>query len=306
MVNSRSRSIAVVGALSLVLVVLGAPAASAHGSGGQPIPDAKHYLAKIENFAPAVPGLTATVDPRGEWIEVTNASGNTLTIFGYAHEPYLQIGPRGVQQNDRSVSVRLNQSLFGDLSQIQLTQLPPAWRATATTNHVRWHDHRIHWMSPQRPPGVQAHPDRAQLIGHWTVHMQLDSQPVDINGALNWLPVKQSSFLSVGLIIDIAVSVAFLAGLVAFALYRRGRNKTTDHHPQLDPLLDSPDPLDRLKLDQLARRRQTATPQQRPDSDADDVIQITSSTGPEPRLRGDGLMGDGVDRDAASRDQGER
>jgi hypothetical protein len=304
--NSRARSVALVGALSLVLVVLSTPAASAHGSGGQPIPDAKHYLAKIENFAPAVAGLTAAVDPRGEWIEVTNASGKTLTILGYAHEPYLQIGPRGVQQNDLSVSVRLNQSLFGDLSQVQLTQMPPAWRATATTNHVRWHDHRIHWMSPQRPPGVQAHPDRAQLIGRWTVHMQLDNQPVDIDGTLSWLPVKQSSFLSVGLIIDIAVSVVFLAGLVAFALYRRSRNKAADTDPHLDPLLDGPDLLDRMKLDLLTRRRQMATPQQRPDSEADDVIQVTNGAGPEPRGHGDGLIRDGVDGDAAPRDQGER
>ena len=304
--NSRARSVALAGALSLVLVVLNTPSASAHGSGGQPIPDAKHYLTKIENFAPAAAGLTAAVDPRGEWIEVTNASGKTLTIFGYAHEPYLQVGPRGIQQNDRSVSVRLNQSLFGDLSQIQLTQMPAAWRATATTNHVRWHDHRIHWMSPQRPPGVQAHPDRPQLIGHWTVHMQLDNQPVDMNGTLNWLPVKQSSFLSAGLIIDIAVSVVFLAGLVAFALYRRSRNKTADTHPHLDPLLDGPDPLDRLKLELLARRRQMATPPQRPASDSDDVIQITNAAGPEPRARRDGLIGDGVDGDGASHDQGER
>ena len=100
--------------------------------------------------------------------------------------------------------------------------------------------------------------------------------------------------------------MVFLAGLVAFALYRRGRNKTADHHPQLDPLLDSPNPLDRVKLDLLARRRQMA-PQQRPDSTPDDdVIQITRSTVPEPRGRGDGLIRDGVDGDAASHDQGER
>jgi hypothetical protein len=257
--HSRARSVAAATGLGVVLLAAGAPAAGAHGSGGQPIPDAKHYLARIEGFTPAVAGVTATVDPRGEWIDVTNVTGKTLTIFGYAHEPYLQIGPQGVQQNDLAVSVQLNQSLFGDLSQLGFnSQLPPVWRTTAATNHVRWHDHRIHWMSPQRPPRVAAHPGRAQLIGQWTVHLQLSDQRVNINGTLSWLPVKQSPFLSIGLILDIALSVAVAVGVGGYVLYRRHRNQAPEPDPPvptIDPLLDLTDPGDDPDLASLARRR---------------------------------------------------
>ena len=226
-------------ALTVAALAATAPAAGAHGATGQPIPDAKHYLAQIERLVPAVPGVTAKVDPRGEWIEVTNTTSKTLTILGYAHEPYLQITSVGVQQNDLSVSAQLNQSLFGDLSQLGLdSQLPAAWRTTATTNHVRWHDHRIHWMSPQRPPAVQAHPDRAQLIGHWTVHMSLAGRPVDLTGTLSWLPVKPATnWLGTWMLaVDSAV---FAAAVGAGAWFlRRARKRAPTPSPD-GPATDS-------------------------------------------------------------------
>ena len=154
-----------------------------------------------------------------------------LTIFGYAHEPYLRITPAGLGENVRSVSAQLNQSLFGDLSQIQLAQAPAVWQTRSASNTARWHDHRIHWMSAQRPPDVQAHPGRQQLIGHWTVHLQLDTQPIDLNGTLSWLPIKQTSLLAKLTIgIDIALLAAVIAGLVFWQLRRsrRARNRTHD------------------------------------------------------------------------------
>jgi hypothetical protein len=171
-------------ALAAAALAVTARSASAHGS-GQSIPDTKHYLTQIDGVTPTVAGLTAKVDPRGEWVEVTNATGSDLTILGYAHEAYLQITPAVLAENVRSVSAQLNQSLFGDLSQIQLAQAPAVWQTRSTSNTARWHDHRIHWMNAQRLPDVQAHPDRQQLIGHWTVHMQLDTQPIDLNGTLS-------------------------------------------------------------------------------------------------------------------------
>ena len=217
-------------ALVTVTVVVTAPSATAHG-GGQSIPDAKHYLTQIDGITPTVVGLTAKVDPRGEWVEVTNATGKDLTIFGYAHEPYLRITPAGLSENVRSVSAPLNQSLFGDLSQIQLAQAPAVWQTRSTSNTARWHDHRIHWMNAQRPPDVQAHPGRQQLIGHWTVHMQLDTQPIDLTGTLGWLPIKQTSLLAKLTIgIDIALLAAAIGGLTFWQLRhsRRARNRTHD------------------------------------------------------------------------------
>jgi hypothetical protein len=244
-----------------VLLALGAPAAGAHPLGGNS--DASHYLTRIDAGSPAMPGLTATVSPRGEWIEVTNTTGRTLLVLGYAHEPYLRISPAGVAQNGISPTVVLNQNLFADISQALLTApQQPQWQSVSTANHVRWHDHRIHWMGATRPPGVQAHPGKGQLIGRWTVHMTLDDQPVDITGTLNWLPKK--SGISASVLFLVGDTVLLGAAVGGFALYRRRqRNRPVDDQPQPtpvpDPRLDAASPLDSLDLSLLAARQKDAS-----------------------------------------------
>ena len=235
----RARSAAAGIGLGVALLAVGAPAAGAHPLGGNNS-DAAHYLTRIDAINPPVSGLTATVSPRGEWIEVTNTTGRTLIVLGYAHEPYLRISPAGVAQNNVSPTVVLNQNLFADISQALLSAPQTAqWKAVSTANHVRWHDHRIHWMGAVRPPGVQAHPGTGQLIGRWTVHMALDGQPVDISGTLSWLPKKsgldQSLLFLVG---DALVLGAAVAGLALYARWRRRRPAAGD------PNLPAPDALD--------------------------------------------------------------
>jgi len=232
MTNSTARSITVAIGLGVALLALGAPAAGAHPLGGNNS-DAAHYLTRIDAVNPPVPGLTATVSPRGEWIEVTNTTGRTLIVLGYAHEPYLRISPAGVAQNNVSPTVVLNQNLFADISQALLSApQTPQWQSVSTANHVRWHDHRIHWMGAIRPPGVQAHPGTGQLIGHWTVRMTLDGQPVDITGTLSWLPKKNGLDKSLLFLIgDALVLGAVVAGLALYARRRRRRPDAGDRTP---------------------------------------------------------------------------
>jgi len=210
-------------AIAAVSLAAAAPAA-AHGANGQPIPDAAHYLSQITAISPAVPGLTAGVDPRGEWIEVTNATGRTLTVLGYAREPYLRVDASGVSQNAYSPTLTLNQSLFGDLSQLGDSTLPPSWEHIASGSVVRWHDHRIHWMGADRPPAVKQSPGQAHLVGDWTVHLMLAGTPVDVRGTLNWLPIKShtSRFLLYFLVVDSA-AFAVVVAIVTWLMWRRRR-----------------------------------------------------------------------------------
>jgi hypothetical protein len=59
--------------------------------------DARHYETRLSGVHPAVPGVTAQVDPRGGWIEVGNATARRSVILGYAREPFLRIDAAGVQ-----------------------------------------------------------------------------------------------------------------------------------------------------------------------------------------------------------------
>jgi hypothetical protein len=223
--------------LTVAMLALGTPGAWAHGSNGNPIPDSAHYLSQITAINPPTPGLSASIDPRGEWIEVANTNGQTLTILGYAHEPYLQITPAGVAENLSSPTRQLNQSLFADLSQLGASSPALVWQQTSTANHVRWHDHRIHWMSAERPPAVKAQPRVGHLIGPWTIHMTLADQPVDLAGSLSWLPIKRSTnWFLIWFFIGDVLALAGAAGIGAWFL-RRNRKRGSGP----DPAAPNPD-----------------------------------------------------------------
>jgi hypothetical protein len=225
--TTRWRRIAAAALVPAALCV-GMQPAGAHGGSGQAIPDAAHYLAQITAISPATPGLTASINPRGDWIEVANTTTKTLTILGYAKEPYLQIGPGGVSENSYSPTLQLNQSLFGDLSQLGGPQLPPDWRQVGTSHQTRWHDHRIHWMAATRPPAVAANPYVGRLIGRWTVHMLLDTTPVNLTGTLSWLALSHHPVLSVTwMVVDTGALLALIAAVIVLARRRR-RPTTTD------------------------------------------------------------------------------
>ncbi|CAN5499668.1 hypothetical protein BH10ACT8_BH10ACT8_15860 [soil metagenome] len=195
----RTKQAARAAALSLaVMFALAgfAPAADAHSLLGPPIPEAAHYLTEVSGVSPALPGVTATVDPHGDWIQISNTSAQTLTILGYGREPYLRIDSQGVQQNVNSPSVYLNQSLFTDLSQSTEENLPPKWEAVTAGRGARWHDHRIHWMGAGRAPNVAAHPGVRQVVGQWTVRLLLGNTPVIVSGTLSWLPLSSRRGLS--------------------------------------------------------------------------------------------------------------
>lgn len=164
-----------------------------------------------------------TVDPRGEWIQVSNETPKTLIVLGYVREPYLRIDGSGVAQNSFSPTLQLNQSLFGDLSQLDDSSLPASWTHTSDTHEVRWHDHRIHWMTADRPPVVKKNPSQPHLIGTWNVHMTLGEQPVTVQGTLSWLPVKPrvSRFMTYFVAADVIVFVLAVAGIALFISGRR-------------------------------------------------------------------------------------
>jgi hypothetical protein len=222
---------AVSGALAFAV---GAPGAAAHGANGKPMPDAAHYLSAITAMTPPTPGLTARIDPRGEWLEVTNATTQPLTILGYAREPYLQIDADGVAENSSSPTLVLNQSLFGDVTQLGAATVPPSWHHLNSARQVRWHDHRIHWMGATRPPAVQADPAVGHLIGSWSVHMALAGSPVDIDGTLSWLPVKKhhSGWMIVFLIADSTLLACAVGGWFLLNRRRAARRGTAHGVPE--------------------------------------------------------------------------
>ena len=117
----------------------------------------------------------------------------TVEVPGYDDEPYLRFDPDGtVAVNQRSPARWLNDGRYGaadvDVPADADADAPPAWEVVASGGEYSWHDHRIHFMSPSLPPGVDPAADAAQPVLDWRIPMSVDGQDVEVVGELVWHP----------------------------------------------------------------------------------------------------------------------
>ncbi|HWH10824.1 MAG TPA: hypothetical protein VG165_06820 [Solirubrobacteraceae bacterium] len=219
--------------VAAALLALGlAPAAVASApnpatESGNPINDQGsnyNYRSNITSVAPSVPGLSLQVLEFADRMLLINHSGKTVTIYGYDGEPYARVLGNGtVEQNLRSTAVYLNTNFYADVtppaSASTNPATPPEWQVVDKTGQFEWHDHRIHWMSPQTPPQVK---DKAKLtkIFDWAVPISVGSQKGVVDGELFWTP--ENSKAPVGAIIALVVLLLGSIGLV-FTVRRRRR-----------------------------------------------------------------------------------
>jgi hypothetical protein len=162
---------------------------------------------------PALPGVRWTVHTGGLLLEVANEGGGVLVVAGYDGEPYLRIGPDGVDRNRRSPATYLNDDRIGRrVSARTDVAMPrdvdptaaPEWIRISDVPEVRWHDHRVHWMSPAPPRFVEAGPVaralmRVNLVGvigragedggdfqDWSIPLTYGGAPATLEGVMAW------------------------------------------------------------------------------------------------------------------------
>jgi hypothetical protein len=155
---------------------------------------------------PGLPGVAWTVHTGGLVIEVENHGAGVLVVEGYEGEPFLRIGPDGVERNRNSPATYLGEDRFGEVAipPNADAEAAPEWRRLSERPRHVWHDHRVHWMSPSPPRVVDAGPlERAlmalDLVGHlgsagpqqgglqpWTIRMTYDGEPAVLTGELAW------------------------------------------------------------------------------------------------------------------------
>ncbi len=123
--------------------------------------------------------------------------------------------------NDRSPTRWVNDDRYGLVTPPSdaAADAPPEWVEVATGGRYAWHDHRIHWMTPdQPPPVVQGEPVE---VMEWTVPVVVDGEPAEVMGTLRWLPaVSPLPALGLGLLTAVPVlfvwrASPFLAGVIA-------------------------------------------------------------------------------------------
>jgi hypothetical protein len=177
------------GAVTLLLGWATPAAAHVVGTGATPT----NYRTIILSVSPPVPGLSVRVLEAGNKLQLTNHSGEVVVVLGYDGEPYLRVGPSGVEENQRAPSTYLNRSALPPARQTLPAQAdpsaPPRWRRVSSQPVAVWHDHRAHWSGTSPPPLVRAAPGREQVvIPNWQVPLRVGSQTVLVSGEVVWIP----------------------------------------------------------------------------------------------------------------------
>jgi hypothetical protein len=198
-------------AAAVAAILVGCPAAAAHGSGGKQT----GFRATLAGIVPAVAGVSVLVRDYDDRLRLTNESGQVVVVEGYEGEPYLSFRPgRGVFRNASSSATYLNDDRYGT-SAIPAgvgADAAPRWVRVSRERFYEWHDHRIHWMSPIPPPAVRQEPRAEHHVFDWTVPATRGATPFRIVGSLDYVPPAETRFPTL-LIVPLAVLALLTAGV---------------------------------------------------------------------------------------------
>jgi MYXO-CTERM domain-containing protein len=208
----RAVALAVAAAL-----LLAAPVAVAHQ--GNP-----NFRSIVDAVTPAVRGLDLHVLNYDDRFELTNRSGQTVTVQGYNREPYARVLADGtVEVNKRSPAYFLNDDRYADVKVPASADAnaPPQWAVVDRTGRLQWHDHRMHWMSKSLPPQVKDKSRRTKVFDY-AIPLRVGNRTGRIEGTLVWQP--QGSKAPVGMFAGLGVLGLLAVGAVALVRRRRARD----------------------------------------------------------------------------------
>ena len=125
---------------------------------------------------PALRGITWSLYPAGEYLELENVSDRVVVVVGYEGEPYLRVGPSGVEQNLNSPATYLNSRRDGDVALPPRADAAaaPEWDVVSDEPRYAWFDHRVH---PMPGDGVWS-----EGSGRWDVGFRLGSETYSLGG----------------------------------------------------------------------------------------------------------------------------
>jgi LPXTG-motif cell wall-anchored protein len=142
------------------------------------------YRSEVTGVDPEVDGVTVEVAGGDSFLELTVDRGVEVEVPGYEDEPYLRFLADGtVEENELSPSAYRNRGRYEDEAPPEAdADAEPRWVEVAHDGTYAWHDHRIHWMSPDAPPRVQG---GSGLVQEWEVPIVVDGQDVVVSGRLD-------------------------------------------------------------------------------------------------------------------------
>ena len=189
---------------ALVVLVTAGPAGADPATPGE-------YSSVVQRMEPVTPGLSVKIIGGDSFLQVKVDPGHELIVFAYATtgrgEPFLRIRADGVveenQQSEYTYRIRdryANVEVPPNLDR----NAPPEWKQVGEGSEFAWHDHRVHWMSPDRKPGIKP----GDVVQTWQVDMTFDGKPVSVDGVvLLAKPIIPAAWFAAAAAIAIAVVV---------------------------------------------------------------------------------------------------
>ena len=184
-----------------------------------------NYRSRVLEITPTTTAIAVKVVGGDGFLELEVRHGHTATVAGYQGEPWLRISADGhVQENQHSPSTFLNANRYGRAPvpngvTVESATTSPVWKTVDRNGRFVWHDHRIHYMTPQiRPtkvPGTNRVAIGSRPDGKWVVPMTVDSRPTSVIGELT-LYSAPNPLIAWGVVL---ASLVVVAG-IGFALRR--------------------------------------------------------------------------------------
>jgi len=162
------------------LVVCASPAAADPAKPGD-------YRSIVTSVEPPTNAVQVKVVGGDGFLDVKVQRGHDVTVLGYDGEPWLHITPDGtVLENQNSPATYLNVNRYARVTVPPNVdpKAAPDFTRIATGGEYTWHDHRIHWMSPDHPPNHRA---GDVIFPDWQVQLTVDGTPTVAHGRLTWV-----------------------------------------------------------------------------------------------------------------------
>jgi hypothetical protein len=170
---------ALVGMFALAAVVAVADPAAADPA--RPSDD----RSEVRSVEPATDAISVEVVGGDGFLHLRVDRGHEVVVEGYEGEPWLHISEDGtVEQNRSSPATYLNADRYAEVTDPNVDpSADPVWEVIGHDGDHVWHDHRIHWMSPDRPTNLRP---GDTIYDDWQVPLQVDGQRTVVHGTLVW------------------------------------------------------------------------------------------------------------------------
>ncbi len=137
-----------------------------------------------------VDGVTVSVlQGRVPGLFVDNATDEVVTVTGAAGEPFVRIGPDGVEANLRSPTwVEALQAEGGAPAVAADADARPRWSRIAKVPRYGWKEYRALYPDDEPPEDV-VRSGKPTPLREWTVPMTIGGETFEVTGVTTWQPL---------------------------------------------------------------------------------------------------------------------